>query len=128
MAGRCPRINPYLNARGTADMIISYLCGGLGNQMFQYAAGFRLAQHHRTTLKLDLSEYASGTDVRAAGLEAFRRPLKMRELAAPVDAATPEEIRGLRDPYSARTTIARVVRRIRRIKPGFGWPASHVRE
>ncbi len=42
-------------------MIISWLTGGLGNQMFQYAAGLALAEHRRTVLKLDVSwfrEYA----------------------------------------------------------------------
>lgn len=38
-------------------MIITRLMGGLGNQMFQYAAGLALAEHHRTSLKLDLSWY-----------------------------------------------------------------------
>jgi hypothetical protein len=36
-------------------MIIVKLMGGLGNQMFQYAAGRRLAILHRTELKLDLN-------------------------------------------------------------------------
>ncbi|MDP1581743.1 MAG: alpha-1,2-fucosyltransferase [Candidatus Didemnitutus sp.] len=36
-------------------MIISWLTGGLGNQMFQYAAGLALAEHRRTVLKLDPS-------------------------------------------------------------------------
>ena len=36
-------------------MIISRLTGGLGNQMFQYAAGLSLAEHLRTVLKLDVS-------------------------------------------------------------------------
>lgn len=36
-------------------MIIVRLLGGLGNQMFQYAAGLALAERHRTTLKLDVS-------------------------------------------------------------------------
>jgi hypothetical protein len=36
-------------------MIIIKLMGGLGNQMFQYAAGRRLAIRHKTELKLDLS-------------------------------------------------------------------------
>lgn len=36
-------------------MIITRLMGGLGNQMFQYAAGRRLALSNRTVLKLDLS-------------------------------------------------------------------------
>ncbi len=38
-------------------MIIVKLMGGLGNQMFQYAAGRRLAEKHSTTLKLDLAEF-----------------------------------------------------------------------
>ena len=36
-------------------MIITRLTGGLGNQMFQYAAGLALAEQHRTVLKLDAS-------------------------------------------------------------------------
>jgi hypothetical protein len=36
-------------------MIIVKLMGGLGNQMFQYAAGRRLADRHKTQLKLDIS-------------------------------------------------------------------------
>jgi hypothetical protein len=35
-------------------MIITWLSGGLGNQMFQYAAGLALAAHRRTVLKLDV--------------------------------------------------------------------------
>jgi hypothetical protein len=38
-------------------MIITWLCGGLGNQMFQYAAGLALAERRRTVLKLDVSWY-----------------------------------------------------------------------
>lgn len=36
-------------------MIVSSLTGGLGNQMFQYAAGLALAEQRRTVLKLDVS-------------------------------------------------------------------------
>lgn len=42
-------------------MIVTRLYGGLGNQMFQYAAGLALAEQRRTVLKLDVSwfrEYA----------------------------------------------------------------------
>ncbi|HWA35375.1 MAG TPA: alpha-1,2-fucosyltransferase [Cyclobacteriaceae bacterium] len=38
-------------------MIIVRLRGGLGNQLFQYAAARALADHHRTELKLDLYTY-----------------------------------------------------------------------
>ncbi|MEZ5415174.1 MAG: alpha-1,2-fucosyltransferase [Opitutaceae bacterium] len=36
-------------------MIITKLTGGLGNQMFQYAAGLALAEARRTVLKLDVN-------------------------------------------------------------------------
>ena len=39
-------------------MIITKLYGGLGNQMFQYAAGKRLAHLHKTSLLLDISSFA----------------------------------------------------------------------
>ena len=39
-------------------MIIVRLSGGLGNQMFQYAAGLRLALTLGTSLKLDAREVA----------------------------------------------------------------------
>lgn len=38
-------------------MIIVKITGGLGNQMFQYAAARRLANYHQTELKLDISDY-----------------------------------------------------------------------
>lgn len=38
-------------------MIISKLIGGLGNQMFQYAAGKRAAVYNKTILKLDITGY-----------------------------------------------------------------------
>ncbi len=40
-------------------MIIVKLFGGMGNQMFQYAAARRLAYVHRTELKLDISHFNS---------------------------------------------------------------------
>jgi hypothetical protein len=38
-------------------MIFIRLKGGLGNQLFQYAMGLRLARKHNTELKLDISVY-----------------------------------------------------------------------
>lgn len=38
-------------------MIVVQLIGGLGNQLFQYALGKRLALHHNTELKLDISSF-----------------------------------------------------------------------
>ena len=40
-------------------MIVSILKDGLGNQLFQYAAGKALATFHGTTFKLDVSSYKS---------------------------------------------------------------------
>lgn len=39
-------------------MVIVKLAGGLGNQLFQYAAGRRLAMRHNSLLALDLAYYA----------------------------------------------------------------------
>ncbi len=41
-------------------MIIVYLKGGLGNQLFQYAAGRQLAHMHKTIVKLDTTAYYYG--------------------------------------------------------------------
>jgi hypothetical protein len=43
-------------------MIIARLASGLGNQMFQYAAGLALAERHRTVLKLDVSSFGQVPD------------------------------------------------------------------
>ncbi|CAG1016425.1 GDP-Fuc:beta-D-Gal-1,3-alpha-D-GalNAc-1, 3-alpha-GalNAc-diphosphoundecaprenol alpha-1,2-fucosyltransferase [Anaerolineales bacterium] len=56
-------------------MIIVRLMGGLGNQMFQYATGLRLAQSLSVPLKLDLSWFESiphGVTTREYQLAAFR--------------------------------------------------------
>lgn len=52
-------------------MIIVQLIGGLGNQMFQYAAGRRLAHIHNTELHLDLTRFISDS-LRDYGLDKFR--------------------------------------------------------
>lgn len=63
-------------------MIIIKLFGGLGNQMFQYAAAGRLAYIHRTKLKLDISHFNSQA-LRKYSLNCFN----IQE-----DFATPDEI------------------------------------
>lgn len=65
-------------------MIIVRLKGGLGNQLFQYAAGRALSLHNHTTLGLDTSFYENpGTPVRTYDLDLFAinaKVLKRSEL------------------------------------------------
>lgn len=51
-------------------MILSKLTGGLGNQLFQYAAGRTLALLNQTELKLDLSAYEADS-LRGFALQHF---------------------------------------------------------
>ena len=67
-------------------MIVVKLMGGLGNQMFQYAAGRRLAQHHNTQLKLDISFLESKQEGNTP------RTYKLKHLNINENIATPTEI------------------------------------
>ncbi|MDI1247261.1 MAG: alpha-1,2-fucosyltransferase [Lacunisphaera sp.] len=84
-------------------MIITWLSGGLGNQMFQYAAGLALAERRRTTLKLDVSWFREDP-----GLEAHNRyALSCFNLTE--QFATQEEIervRGVRLTRTERWSVA----------------------
>lgn len=64
-------------------MIITEINGGLGNQLFQYAAGLSLAIRHRTQLKINV-DFKQADTSRTLGLSHFNISL---------DAATPEEIK-----------------------------------
>jgi hypothetical protein len=109
-------------------MIIVRLMGGLGNQMFQYALGRHLALLHNTRLKMDLGDYADGADRRPDALAAFSRRFSLSHFNIEADVATDSEIQLLRDPYYRATFRDRMVRQIRRIRPGFLWNRSHVHE
>lgn len=63
-------------------MIISKISGGLGNQMFQYAAGKALALKLKTNLKLDISGYAEDKFGRHYSLDIFNI---QATLATPLD-------------------------------------------
>jgi len=52
-------------------MIIARIHGGLGNQMFQYAAGRSLAHRHNTSLKLDTRELVDSIGYHIYGLRHF---------------------------------------------------------
>lgn len=66
-------------------MIIMRLKGGLGNQLFQYATGRRLAWWHHVPLAFDLSLYANDPFGRSYKLDKFQlsgRPATAEEIAA----------------------------------------------
>jgi hypothetical protein len=84
-------------------MVIVRLMGGLGNQLFQYAAGRALAHRHGVALKLDLASFATNP-LRRYALGAF-------DIAAAI--ATAEEAARLYSPSLA----GRVRRRLERLLP-----------
>jgi hypothetical protein len=72
-------------------MIISRLTGGLGNQMFQYAAGLALAHKHRTALKLDTGWFP--VNAARSGVRHYAYALHCFNVLE--QFATQEEINGL---------------------------------
>jgi hypothetical protein len=109
-------------------MVIVKIMGGLGNQMFQYAAGRRLAIRRNTNLKLDLTNYSSGTEKRGPGLEAFSRRYALEAFQICATEASESEIASFRDRHYRATTFSRVVRMVRKICPSFLWKKNHYQE
>lgn len=104
-------------------MIISSISGGLGNQMFQYAAGYALARSKGVRLKLDISAYD-----RCQMHEGFllNDVFNMKaEIAAPADVVAEFGIRGI--PW-VRRGLARINAGllggsyVREPKPFHFWP------
>lgn len=93
-------------------MVIVRLMGGLGNQMFQYAAARRLALRHHVPLKLDVSWFADSPD-RTYALHALR----IQEAFA-----GPDDLRQITGPPTGGGGIARVVFALRRrLRIGYRW-------
>src|ERR1043166_2966454 len=109
-------------------MIVAYLCGGLGNQMFQYAMARRLAEKHQTDLFLDTHVFAPGSIQRRPELKDFYRQLIIFKFRIKAREATPLEIKKVRDAFWRSTTRDRAVRVVRRLWPNFLWKKSHLRE
>ncbi|HVV15527.1 MAG TPA: alpha-1,2-fucosyltransferase [Candidatus Paceibacterota bacterium] len=88
-------------------MIIIKLQHGLGNQLFQYALGKKLALLHGTELKLDISTYTQRIGYRHFGLEPFA-------ITAPV--AAPEDFRRIRVPPPTQDLLSRIRRKALRMR------------
>lgn len=91
-------------------MIIVKIQGGLGNQMFQYAFGRRVAEDRKDELKLDLKAYTSEPFDALANL---RTPLTIRNFGLDdfnitAHGATPEEASKHRNPFGALSKAYRL--------------------
>lgn len=74
-------------------MIIVNLKGGLGNQLFQYAAGKALAERHQTELKLDLSWFQASSS----------RQYQLHHFAISAEHATQQELKKFTGKYKSIT-------------------------
>lgn len=74
-------------------MITVSLIGGLGNQMFQYAAGKALAERHRVPLMLDLSGFRN-YPLRSFLLDRLQVPEAVVAVEAEADAAAAGKLGG----------------------------------
>lgn len=87
-------------------MVIVKLMGGLGNQMFQYAAARRIALVNNLPLKLDLSWY-----------EHYQlRPYSLKYLNISEAIASPDDITRVK---GGGSILGRITRHIERIKPYY---------
>src|SRR3989338_5193642 len=86
-------------------MIIVKLSGGLGNQMFQYAAGRRLAYIHDTVLKFDFQGLNEDT----------KRNYELSVFSIKEEFATPQEIAKLK--FQKRKLLKKIAAKIYNISP-----------
>lgn len=105
-------------------MIISALAGGLGNQLFQYAAGRSLARRLGVDLAVDVSHFAGPQ--RPAGLEQFGRSVKLMSFRVAAPVATPEQVRAVRDRYRRTPLLKAISGPVRRRWKSL--PLGHYRE
>lgn len=97
-------------------MIVTKLMGGLGNQMFQYALGRRLAHERDVPLKLDLSWFR---EARAMGVDTIRE-YALDGWRVQASVATEEDL--LRFPSRAGLLARLGLRKSSRLKErGFGF-------
>lgn len=97
-------------------MIIVKLCGGLGNQMFQYAAGRRLASALGVDLKLDTSWYLANKS----------RTYSLSHLNITGDPASEDEI--LRLKFLRMGFMERQLRKMHLLSPAPRYAPGYIRE
>jgi Glycosyl transferase family 11 len=81
-------------------MIITRIIGGLGNQLFQYAAARSLSLFHQVAFKLDVTAFD----------EYKLRQFELSFFHCQLDYATPDEIQS----YTSEHLLQKVVRRMRK--------------
>lgn len=91
-------------------MVIVRLIGGLGNQLFQYAAARRIAQRRNLPLKLDIS-----------GFESYKlHAYSLKHFCIREEFATPEEIAEVKG--TSKKGLAKLAFRLgRKLKPYYRW-------
>jgi hypothetical protein len=99
-------------------MVIVKLMGGLGNQMFQYAAARRLAHFNNTNLKIDLSWFDNICEVDSS------REYALDEFAIQENFATREEIEALT--VQTQGFVERLITKVTGRKSGAA--PSYIRE
>jgi hypothetical protein len=107
-------------------MLVVNLIGGLGNQLFQYAAGRALAVQHGVELKLDISDFVRYPP----------RQYLLNHFTIEERFASPEDLRRFdRDPRRWRSAARRLVARLRGqdvpsgrtiFERGFPYHAIHI--
>lgn len=85
-------------------MITTRLKGGLGNQLFQYAAGLAMALKFKDTLSLDITGYEEGGQAKFDTLRKYR----LFPFAISGNVAVQEEALRARNPYGIVSRVLRV--------------------
>lgn len=109
-------------------MIITSITGGLGNQLFQYAMGRRLAVYRGVELFLDTANYGPQGEARPVALKDFARPLAVYQFKVKAGTASAAQIQSLKDNYTSKSPRDRMVRQVRRFFPSFLRKKSHLIE
>lgn len=94
-------------------MIVVKLMGGLGNQMFQYAAGRALAHANKDVLKLDLSHYSNPPP------GCVPRKYELYNFKITPDFATDEDLRRFGHRGSPKWLLTRAKQLLGRVQPCY---------